>query len=222
MTKSRGILPPRRQWTNEEDRIIAEHYPYTSSTELCDLLGCNVHILYKRVERLGVKKAPGFMSSFVSGRFQRGEQRAPENRFKPGQKPWSAGKKIGTRGRTKETQFKPGNRPHNYKPVGTEVFNTEGYLIRKVSDEGLQRDKWKFVHLLLWVEHHGPVPDGHLITFKDGQRKNCAIENLECISIKEHACRHGINQYPEELRKLMQLRGQINRQINKRNQHNEQ
>ena len=39
MTKSRGIINPRRQWTNEEDRIIAEHYPYTASTELCDLLG---------------------------------------------------------------------------------------------------------------------------------------------------------------------------------------
>lgn len=222
MTKSRGIRTPRRQWTNEEDRIIAEHYPYTSSTELCDLLGCNVHILYKRVERLGIKKAPGFMSSFISGRFQRGERRAPETQFKPGQKPWSTGKKIGTRGQSGRTQFKPGNRPHNYKPVGTEVFNTEGYLIRKVSDEGLQRDKWKFVHLLLWIEANGPVPEGHVITFKDGQRKNCVIENLECISVEEHARRHGINKYPEELRKLMQLRGQINRQINKRSQHNEQ
>lgn len=222
MSKSDEIITLRRQWTNEEDRLIAEHYPYTSSTELCDLLGCKLHVLYKRAKSLGVKKAPGFMSSFISGRFQRGERRAPATQFKTGQKPWCTGKKIGTRGESARTQFKPGNRPHNYKPVGTEVFNAEGYLIRKVSDQGLQRHKWKFVHLLLWVETHGPVPAGHVVTFKDGQRKNCAIENLECITIQEHSRRSGINKYPEELRKLMQLRGAINRQIKKRSQQHEQ
>lgn len=222
MTKSRGIIAPRRKWTNEEDRIIVEHYPHTSSAELCDLLNCNVHVLYKRVEKLGVKKAPGFMSSFISGRFQRGERRAPETQFKPGQKPWSYGKKIGTRGRTGETQFKPGIVPHNYVPVGTEKTNRDGYILVKVRDTGTQWERWAFKHRLTWEQAHGPIPEGHLLNFKDNNRKNCALENLELVPRAEHSRRHGINQYPEELRRLMQLRGQITRQINKRSKSNEQ
>lgn len=222
MTKSKGILPPRKQWTNEEDRILAEHYPYTSSAELCELLSCNVHILYKRVERLGIKKAPGFMSSFISGRFQRGERRAPETQFKPGQKPWSTGKKIGTRGRSGETQFKKGTVPHNYVPVGTEKINVHGYVLVKISDSGTQWERWAFKHRLTWEQAHGPIPDGHLVNFKDSNRKNCALENLELVTRAEHASRHGINTYPKELRELMQLRGAITRQINKKEKEHEQ
>lgn len=220
MTKSRGILAARRQWTNEEDRIIAEHYPMTSSTELSELLGCPLHVLYKRAEKLGVKKASGFMSSYVSGRFQRGERRAPETQFKPGNKPWSAGVKIGTRGRTGETQFKKGTVPHNYLPVGTEKLNTEGFLIVKVSDTGIQRERWKFKHRLIWEAANGPVAPDHAVIFKDRNRLNCQLDNLELVSRTEMAARFGINSMPKELADLIKLKGAITRQINKRsNQH---
>lgn len=222
MTKSRNIIASRKQWSNEEDRIIAEHYPVTSSTELAELLGCKVHVLYKRAERLGVKKAPGFMSSFISGRFQRGERRSPETAFKPGQKPWSFGKKIGTRGRSGETQFKKGTVPHNYVPVGTEKINVHGYVLVKISDSGTQWERWAFKHRLTWEQAHGPIPDGYLVNFKDSNRKNCALENLELVTRAEHASRHGINTYPKELRELMQLRGAITRQINKKEKEHEQ
>lgn len=222
MTKSKGILPPRRQWTNEEDRIIADHYPYTSSTELCDLLGCNVHILYKRVERLGIKKSPGFMSSFISGRFQRGERRAPETQFKPGQKPWSAGKKIGTRGRTGETQFRKGMVPHNYLPVGTERTNIHGFILVKVRDKGAQWERWQFKHRMVWEQAHGPVPDDHVLIIKDGNKANCVLDNLELISRKELVLKYGIASMPKEIADLMKIKGAITRAINKRSQPNEQ
>lgn len=222
MTKSRGAINPRRQWTNEEDRIIAEHYPLTSSTELSELLGCSRHVLYRRVEKLGIKKAPGFVSLFVSGCFQRGERRAPQTQFKPGNKPWSAGKKIGTRGRTGETQFKKGLVPHNYLPVGTEKLNTEGFVIVKVSDTGIQRERWKFKHRLIWEAANGPVAPDHAVVFKDRDRLNCQLDNLELVSRTEMAARFGINSMPKEIADLMKLKGAITRAINKRSQANEQ
>lgn len=41
------------------------------------------------------------------------------------------------------------------------------------------------LHRVIWVEHHGAIPQGHQIMFRDGDRKNCAIENLFCKSRQE-------------------------------------
>ena len=41
-------------------------------------------------------------------------------------------------------------------------------------------------HILIWEEHNGKVPAGHLINFKDGNRFNFDINNLMCITRAEH------------------------------------
>lgn len=37
----------------------------------------------------------------------------------------------------------------------------------------------KFVHLLVWEEHYGEIPDNAFVIFKDGNKKNYDISNLE-------------------------------------------
>lgn len=34
---------------------------------------------------------------------------------------------------------------------------------------------------MIWKEYYGSIPKGHNIQFKDGNRKNCTIENLYII-----------------------------------------
>ncbi|MGC4386948.1 HNH endonuclease signature motif containing protein, partial [Streptococcus suis] len=41
---------------------------------------------------------------------------------------------------------------------------------------------WERVHLLVWREHHGPVPEGHIIVFLDGDKTNVDISNLACVN----------------------------------------
>ena len=220
MTKSRGILRPRHRWTPEQDAQLRELYPHTLCKEIAQQMGLELHQVYKRADRLGLKKAEGFMSSAISGQFQRGERRAPETMFKPGQKPWCAGKKIGTKGRSGETQFKKGQRPSNYKPVGTVRVNGEGYQLIKVSDTGTLWERWKFLHRLTWEKEHGPVPPGHKLVFRNKNRLDCRLENLELVSDAELA-RRTQGQYPKEIRQLIQLRGAITRAINKRSKQHE-
>lgn len=88
--------------------------------------------------------------------------------------------------KAKATMFKKGHTPANYLPVGSIVKNTGGYLMRKRSDTGSQWERWEFLHRAVWIEHNGPIPDGMMVSFKDGDKENCDIDNLMLISNAEN------------------------------------
>lgn len=85
------------------------------------------------------------------------------------------------------TSFKKGQVSHNYKPVGTERIDREGYTLIKVSDEGAWHERWRLKHNVIWEEENGPVPKGHCLLFLDGNKLNLALENLELITRKQLA-----------------------------------
>ena len=97
-------------------------------------------------------------------------------RFKKGSISHNKGKHVPTTGRMAETQFKKGNRPHNAKPVGSER-NLIGYIEVKVQEPNV----WRFKHHIVWEEHNGPIPEGYLVCFKDGDPLNTDIENLALL-----------------------------------------
>lgn len=102
-------------------------------------------------------------------------------KFQPDHIPFNKGKK-GVGG-WEPTQFKKGNRPLNYKPVGTERVNADDYVDIKVADP----NKWKGKHIIVWEEHNGLVPDGCVIIFGDGNRRNFDPDNLIMVSRKQLA-----------------------------------
>lgn len=50
----------------------------------------------------------------------------------------------------------------------------------------------KALHRMVWEHHHGPIPKGHHIHHKDGNKLNNAIENLECLSHQDHLRLHAL------------------------------
>lgn len=115
-----------------------------------------------------------------------------DGRFKKGHVPHTKGKKwdeympAESQARSRMTTYKNGHVSDNWEPVGTISRTTDGYLIKKVSNEGIQRERWKFLHRLIWEEAHGPIPPGTLITFKDGNKENCELENLMAVDQAEN------------------------------------
>ena len=40
-------------------------------------------------------------------------------------------------------------------------------------------------HRLIWEQANGPLPPGYLVIFKDGDKRNFALDNLAAITKKE-------------------------------------
>lgn len=102
-------------------------------------------------------------------------------RFNKGQTSWNKGKK-GTH-YSPATEFKKGNLPVNHKPVGSErIDSKDGYTLIKVAEP----NKWRGKHNVLWERVNGPIPKGHVVTFKDRNKENITIENLMLITKQEN------------------------------------
>lgn len=203
-----------KPWTVADIEQLRALYPHRRTCDLEALFDRRSRALYDKARDLGLKKTPEFLASGLAGRHD-GLLRGLLTRFKPGQKPWNAGLKgWKAGGRSAETQFKKGSKPPISYPIGRERLTHDGYLQRKVSDTGCTRRDYVNVHWLLWIQHHGPIPPGMLIVFKDRNPRNIVIENLECISLSENMRRNSIHNLPKEISLAMQLVGAINRKIN--------
>ena len=100
--------------------------------------------------------------------------------FKKGSVPWNKGV-YGYMGANR-TSFKPGNIPANWKPVGSERIDTEGYTLIKIAEPR----KWALKHRIIWEEHYKKkIPRGSVIIFADGDKSNLSIENLICVTRNE-------------------------------------
>lgn len=141
--------------------------------------------------------------------------------FKKGIIPANKGKKMPYNPNSARTQFKKGIIPHNTFAVGSQVLDPEGYLKRKVADRKdiPSRKNWQYVHRILWEQHNGKIPEKHIIIFRNGDRSDIRIENLECISMAENAKRNR-ERYPAEILQISQLIGAINRKIRRKEKEN--
>lgn len=217
MTKSRGINAPRTQWTKDQEVVLRAQYPDIKTEEIATLLGIDLHKVYAKASSLGLKKSAAFLSSQEAGRLD--GKIGASTRFQKGCSTWNKGMKGLQMGGV-ATQFKPGHRGGKaadlYQPIGAERISKDGYLQRKINDDMPLQKRWRGVHIIVWEEANGPLPAGHAVTFKDGNKQNIALDNLELLTRAELMARNTIHNYPKEIAELVQLRGAITRQINKR------
>jgi hypothetical protein len=222
-----GTKRCRQLWSAQDVEFLSSHYPNGRTEDIARQLNRPVHKIYAKAKKLGLAKSQEYLSEYcrlkpgqsppgsVSARFTKGHTPANKGLRRPG---WS-------KGRMAETQFKSGNisgfAEKNWKPVGTILPDSVGYLRIKVRERipgarefGWHSNVWKLYHHSIWEQEHGPIPPKHLLVFKDGNRANCKLENLELISMAENARRNQMwTRYPRELAEAIQLNGQIKRKI---------
>jgi len=173
------------------DKIVAE-YPHTDTKELAAKYGVSITTCYHIAGNRKIRKTAEIYAAMLERTNKNLLESGKVHRYKKGQPAWNKGQYMRM---NPATEFKKGQMPHNYKPVGSERITKDGYRERKVADS----KKWKGVHIIVWEQHHGPVPPKHKIVFKTSDRLNCDISNLEMISYKEAMLRNTIQRYPQEI-----------------------
>jgi hypothetical protein len=190
----------RRYWTDSEQRKLRSVYADMDNESIGNILNRSWSAIQNMANKLRLSKSDEFMSG-------------PKCRLQKGSKPWNLGV-TGYMGANR-TSFKKGHKPQTWRPVGSERTNPDGTLERKVSDTGSKQD-WKPVKDLVYVEHFGQIPKGKFVVHKDRNRANFAPANLALVSRAENMRLNTVHRYPKEVQRLVQLRGALNRQINKR------
>lgn len=79
------------------------------------------------------------------------------------------------------TSFKKGVQPVNFKPVGYERLDRDGYTLVKVSNDGPWHKRWRHKHRVLWEAERGSIPKGHALLFADQNKSNIDLGNLILI-----------------------------------------
>lgn len=216
MTKSQGIYPADRFWTPEQTAVVVRLYADTPTKEIAEQLGFSEYRVYSKARALGIKKSAAFMSTAAVYRATNPPAKWVEKRFQKGHSTWNKGMKGIYLGGN-EARFKPGNRSGQallqWQPIGAERISKDGYLERKINDDKPFHRRWRSVHLLVWEEANGPLPDGYAVTFKDGDKRNVALENLQLTTRQELMTRNSVHKYGPEIAELCRIRGAIARQI---------
>jgi hypothetical protein len=163
--KKRKYTPPHN-YTTAEIRFLERKVAGRSHAEVTELfnrrfgLSFTVSRIHSTLQRYG----------FTNGR---------DTRFRPGQTSFNKGQKGIHFSR--KTEFKKGNRPWNWRPVGSERINADGYAEVKIRNP----NKWKTKHRIIWEKAHGKIPRGGVIIFADGNRLNMRLNNLLLVSRSE-------------------------------------
>lgn len=190
----------KRPWTDRQTAYLKRHYADTPIEVLIVKTRHDQKSIWNKAKALGLRKSREFLAEV--GRKCSQHPRSIATRFIKGQEPANKGKRIeefmtadGIR-RSSQTRFKKGQLPHNTKPIGYERIDENGYVYIKVSME----HKMVLKHRYVWEQANGPIPDGHNIAFRDGNRQNCDLSNLYLLSRGDNARRRTQEETPEQRR----------------------
>ena len=213
----------KRLWEAEDDALMRARYPHEPTTAIAKALRRTTFAINARADKLGLRKSAEYLASPHACRLRRGDNVGAAFRFKKGQAPANKGlRRPGwSAGRMKSTWFPKGHRGSRTMAIGSTRL-CDGYVYRKVSEiPGVWTRNWKLEHYLVWEAAHGPVPPGHAVVFKDRDRMNTALENLELITRRDNMLRNSVHNLPKPLAHAVQLLGALRRQIRKKTEGHE-
>lgn len=209
----------RRAWTAAECAALRFRYPHENTAVIARDLQRDVRAVYAKAAKMGLSKTPERLAE--ADRYKKGQHNSPATEWKRGHVPWNKGTLFSAGGRSRETRFKKGAFPHNrdrdYYVLGALRVNADGYIDMRISFEPGARG-WRALHRILWEDAHGPVPTGYALRFRNGDRLDCELANLELISRRDLMLRNSVHNYPRPIAQAIMLRGAVVRAIKRKTQ----
>jgi hypothetical protein len=174
----------RTSCTPEQEKFIIDNYLSMPVNSIARAIGRSEMLVKCRMGQLQLVVPQEIKDRFIQmGRRKKGE--VPLNKGKK-QYEFMSAEAID---RCSKTRFKKGEVPKNTKHDGA-IAIRHGHKKRGGRPYKwirLSMGKWEQLHVHIWKQKHGPVPAGHIIVFKDRDTMNVQLENLRCISRKQHA-----------------------------------
>lgn len=204
-------------FTEEQVSFLKVNYPVMSRKELTRALNESFKSDFKLSQVVAFLKNKKIKST-------------RDGRFQIGSTPWN----TGTKGVCKKNSgsFLPGREPSNLKKYGDERVDSDGYRLIKCQERNPYTNAigfYRHLQVVVWEEAYGPVPEGKIVCFKNGDRRNCEIDNLELRSRAEQLAlnQHGYREAPKELKPTVRMlaemsmkRGELRRIQAKRRKNN--
>lgn len=194
---------------------IISRYPHEPTENIANDFGVSIYTVYQTAKRYQVKKSEAFLNSPASGRIQKGNQLSPATQFKKGFPGATKGLRIEAIIKSEEKLrnwrdkclWKKGHKPHNTGTDGEIRWrNNPGYYFIRIAE-----NNWEFLHRYIWEQEYGEISPGFNVIFKDGNHRNCKLENLECISNRELAERNRHTKYPIELMRAIEDKNRLSK-----------
>lgn len=213
----------RRAWTAAEIELLHARYPHERSDTIARDLGRRIGTVYQKARKLGLAKSDAYLASTDASRLRYGDHVGAAYRFQKGHVPANKGlRRPGWGpGRMQQTQFKKGQWPINKDPeyyvLGALRVNSDGYIDMRTSFAP-GSSGWTPLHRVLWEDANGPVPPGFALCFKDRDKLNVELDNLEIIPRAELMRRNTIHNLPPQLKSTIQLLGALKRKIRREEQ----
>jgi hypothetical protein len=198
-----------RHFTKGEDQFLRENYLTIPTKRMSAILGRADSVARQRMKILGLKVPADIIAQFRA-----------ESQIKAGNVPFNKGRKLAewmsrkSIAASKAGRFKPGGLPATTLYNGCITIRTDN---RGVKSKWIRTSKARWVPLarFKWAKKHGRIKRGIKIIHKDGNAMNCNLSNLLALTAGQLMKRNSYHNYPKPLARLVQLRGALNRQINK-------
>jgi hypothetical protein len=197
---------------------IKTRYPNERAQDLANEFKVPIRSIYSISSRYKLKKSEDFRNSEASGRIKPGQRLSPKTEFKKGCPGATKGLRIDSIIKNKEKLrnwrdkclWKKGHKPVNTAKDGEIRWRKNvGYYFIRISE-----NHWEFLHRHIWQEKKGEIPEGFNVVFIDGNRRNCKLSNLECISNADLVEKNRHTKYPLDLRKAIEERNKLNKILN--------
>lgn len=204
MTASKTSSKPNRSasdLSSAQKKLLATLYPNHTNAELAAQFDLPLYSVKNLARRLGLRKTSDHMQTA-----------AKRGQFEKGHTSWNKGKSYPCHPNTARHHFKEGHRPHNWLPVGASRIR-DGYIETKVTDTGSTLRDFKPMHHIIWIEAFGAIPHDHCIVFRDANRQNLSLDNLECISRQDLMKRNSIYNYPPSVVESIRIVAGFNRKL---------
>lgn len=197
----------RRKWTQSELDYVRLNYSNNYTKDIAAAINRSERAVYQAAINLNIRKSPEFIKISLEREAEKLKLLGANTRFKPGNISHNKGQKMSKEVYevVKVSMFKKGNEPHNMKYDGHErICAIDGYVYVRIA-----KGKYVLKHRYIWEQHNGPIPKGNIIIFKDKNKYNLNIDNLQLITLRENMERNRITKYPKELQDLIKLNNKL-------------